>query len=130
MPPKKPAPREDLGTLTRPAVKERPATKRKTARPPLYEVVIHNDDYTWQEFVVLVLMRFFNHDHETARQIMLHVHTKGVGVAGVYPYDVAETKVQLTTDLARKNEFPLLVTMRREGGGAEGHGEGGDRGSP
>jgi ATP-dependent Clp protease adaptor protein ClpS len=94
----------DLETLERP----------KVTRPPLYEVLLHNDDYTTQEFVVYVLERLFHHDATTARQIMLHVHTKGVGVAGVFTYDLAETKVHLTTELARAHEMPLKATLRRQ----------------
>ena len=75
--------RGELGTLEKP----------KVTRPPLYEVLLHNDDYTTQEFVVYVLQKFFHHDAEAAHMIMLHVHTKGIGVAGVFPRDLAETKV-------------------------------------
>ena len=101
--------RGELGTLEKP----------KVTRPPLYEVLLHNDDYTTQEFVVYVLQKFFHHDAETAHMIMLHVHTKGIGVAGVFTYDVAETKVHLVTEFARQNEMPLKVTMRRQPGGEE-----------
>jgi ATP-dependent Clp protease adaptor protein ClpS len=88
--------------------------KQKVARPPLYEVLLHNDDYTTQEFVVYVLERFFHHDSETARQIMLHVHTKGIGVAGVFPRDLAETKVHLVTEFAREHEMPLRCSLRKQ----------------
>lgn len=88
--------------------------KPKVTRPPLYEVLLHNDDYTTQEFVVYVLQRFFHHDVDTARQIMLHVHTKGIGVAGVFPFDVAETKVHLVTEMAREHEMPLRCSLRRQ----------------
>ncbi len=89
-----------------------PKTKaeRKTARPVLYRVLLHNDDYTTQEFVDWVLMSVFNHDPETAHRIMLNVHMHGVGVAGIYPYEIAETKAQRTMTLAREAEYPLLVT--------------------
>jgi ATP-dependent Clp protease adaptor protein ClpS len=97
--------RGDLGTLEKP----------KVARPPLYEVLLHNDDYTTQEFVVYVLERFFHHDAETARQIMIHVHTKGIGVAGVFSLDIAETKVHLVTEFARENDMPLRVSLRKQG---------------
>src|SRR5262245_19784297 len=93
-----------LATLDRP----------KVERPRLYEVLLHNDDYTTQEFVVYVLMKFFHHDQETATQIMLHVHTKGVGVAGVYTYDVAETKAQQVQKFAREHEMPLQCSVRRQ----------------
>jgi ATP-dependent Clp protease adaptor protein ClpS len=79
-------------------------------------VLLHNDDYTTQEFVVYVLMKFFHHDAEQARQIMLHVHTKGIGVAGVYTYDVAETKASQTVRFAREHEMPLQCSIRRREG--------------
>ena len=88
--------------------------KPKVAQPPLYDVLLHNDDYTTQEFVVYVLERFFHHDAETARQIMLHVHTKGIGVAGVFPRDLAETKVHLVTEFSREHEMPLRCSMRKQ----------------
>jgi ATP-dependent Clp protease adaptor protein ClpS len=96
--------RGELGTLEKP----------KVTRPPLYEVLLHNDDYTTQEFVVYVLQKFFHHDAEAARMIMLHVHTKGVGVAGVFPRDLAETKVHLVTEFAREHEMPLRCSMRKQ----------------
>jgi ATP-dependent Clp protease adaptor protein ClpS len=88
--------------------------KPKVTRPPLYEVLLHNDDYTTQEFVVYVLQKFFRHDAESARTIMLHVHTKGVGVAGVFPRDLAETKVHLVTEFSREHEMPLRCSMRKQ----------------
>jgi ATP-dependent Clp protease adaptor protein ClpS len=96
--------RGDLETLEKP----------KVARPPLYEVLLHNDDYTTQEFVVYVLQRYFHHDTEAARQIMLHVHTKGLGVAGVFTRELAETKVHLVTEFAREHEMPLKCSMRKQ----------------
>ena len=101
-------------TLTRPTESPETVTKKKLERPPLYDVLLHNDDYTTQEFVVYVLMKYFQHDGATARQIMLHVHTRGIGVAGVYPFEVAETKVATVVDLARGNGFPLRATMEPE----------------
>jgi len=86
-------------------------TERKTKRPPRYRVLFHNDDYTTQEFVTEVLVSVFNHDPETAHRIMLHVHMHGVGVAGIYPWEIAETKAQKATSLAREAGFPLLVTV-------------------
>jgi ATP-dependent Clp protease adaptor protein ClpS len=83
-------------------------------RPRLYEVVLHNDDYTTQVFVVYVLMKFFNHDPATANEIMLHVHTKGIGVAGVFPRDIAETKANQVVSFARKHEMPLQCSVRRQ----------------
>ncbi len=88
--------------------------KTSVAQPPLYEVLLHNDDYTTQEFVVYVLERFFHHDPDTARQIMLHVHTKGIGVAGLFPRDVAETKVHMVTEFAKEHEMPLRCSLRKE----------------
>jgi ATP-dependent Clp protease adaptor protein ClpS len=104
--------RGQLETLEKP--KQESKSDSKIARPPLYEVLLHNDDYTTQEFVVYVLERFFHHDATTARQIMLHVHTRGIGVAGVFPYDLAETKVRLVTELARSHEMPLKCTLRKQ----------------
>jgi ATP-dependent Clp protease adaptor protein ClpS len=83
----------------------------KVEQPPLYKVLLHNDDYTTMEFVVWVLANVFNMDEETAIQVMLNVHLRGVGVAGVYTYEVAEMKVERATTLARESEFPLLCTM-------------------
>jgi ATP-dependent Clp protease adaptor protein ClpS len=83
-------------------------------RPRLYEVVLHNDDYTTQEFVVYVLMKIFQHDAATAQQIMLNVHTKGMGVAGVYPRDIAETKAAQVVRYARDNEMPLRCSVQRQ----------------
>jgi len=93
-----------------------PRTKREkeTKRPPLYKVLLHNDDYTTQEFVDFILISVFNHDPETAHRIMLHVHMHGVGLAGIYPFEIAETKAQKTMALAREAEFPLLVTVEPE----------------
>jgi ATP-dependent Clp protease adaptor protein ClpS len=88
--------------------------KPRTDRPHLYQVLLHNDDYTTQEFVVYVLIKFFHHDPVEARHIMLHVHTKGIGIAGVFPHDVAETKAHQVTQFARQNEMPLKCTVRRE----------------
>lgn len=92
------------------------ATKEraKIERPRLWEVVLHNDDYTTQEFVVFVLMKFFAHKAEDAQRIMLHVHTKGSGIAGVYTHDVAETKASQVIQAARENEMPLQCSVRRQ----------------
>ena len=86
----------------------------KLKKPPLYRVVLLNDDYTPMEFVVYVLERFFNIDHGRAVDIMLTVHTKGVAVVGVYPFEVAETKVTQVMDCARANQHPLQCTMEKE----------------
>ena len=96
----------DTGTITR--------TKPKTQRPNLYRVLLLNDDYTPMEFVVLVLQDVFNKTREDAMQIMLHVHNKGVGECGVYPYEVAETKVTRVMDTARKNQHPLQCVMEKQ----------------
>ena len=88
--------------------------KVKLEQPHLYEVVLHNDDYTTQVFVVYVLMKFFHHDAFTANEIMLHVHTKGSGVAGVYPRDIAESKASQVVTFARKHEMPLECSVRRQ----------------
>ena len=87
--------------------------EEKVEEPPLFKVLLHNDDYTTMEFVVYVLQSIFNMPEDQAVQIMLNVHVKGIGIAGVYTYEVAEMKVSKTTDLARENEFPLLVTMEK-----------------
>ncbi len=89
-------------------------TDKQTRRPPLYKVLLHNDDFTTQEFVDWVLMNVFSHDPESAHRIMLHVHMHGVGVAGIYPYEIAETKAQKTMELAREAEYPLLATLEPE----------------
>ena len=88
--------------------------KPKTKRPSLYKVLMLNDDYTPMEFVVYVLERFFNMDHARAVDIMLTVHTRGVAVVGVYPFEVAETKVTQVMDCARANQHPLQCTMEKE----------------
>ncbi len=88
--------------------------KVKPKKPPLYKVLLLNDDYTPMEFVVLLLMRFFSMTQEQAEQIMLHVHTKGVGVCGVYPREIAETKVRLVLDFANENQHPLQCTLEKE----------------
>jgi len=89
-------------------------TDKKVQQPPMYRVLLHNDDYTTREFVVWVLQTVFNRAEVEAVQIMLHVHHNGVGVAGVYPFDVAEAKVRKTSELAEQNEYPLLTTMEPE----------------
>jgi ATP-dependent Clp protease adaptor protein ClpS len=86
--------------------------------PRLWRVLLHNDDYTTQEFVVFVLETVFQKDPAEARTIMLHVHHAGIGVAGLYTRDVAETKQKATERLAEQQEFPLLVTVEPEPEGA------------
>jgi ATP-dependent Clp protease adaptor protein ClpS len=89
-------------------------TRPKTKRPSLYKVLLLNDDYTPMEFVVYVLERFFNKQREEATRIMLHVHQKGVGICGVYTYEVAETKVTQVMNFARQHQHPLQCTMEKE----------------
>ena len=89
-------------------------SSKKTAKPPLFKVLLHNDDYTTMEFVVEVLREVFHHDAQSATRIMLHIHQRGVGVAGTYPMDVAETKAEKVMSLARAAEFPLLCTVEPE----------------
>jgi len=86
-------------------------TRPKTKKPPLYKVMLINDDYTPMEFVVHVLENFFKLDAETAVRVMLHVHTRGKGVCGVFTRDIAETKVAQVNDYARANQHPLLCAM-------------------
>ena len=89
-------------------------TEKKLKRPSLYKVLLHNDDYTTKEFVVHILESVFNKDSSEAVQIMLHVHRNGIGVAGVYTYEVAETKVKTVESLARQYEYPLKCSIEEE----------------
>ncbi len=102
-----PGPPEEEGDL---AVEQ----VRKIERPKRWKVVFHNDDYTTREFVIEVLMRYFDKDESEATYIMLSVHYKGSGIAGLYPKDVAETKVDQVTKHARKSGYPLKVTAEPE----------------
>jgi len=86
-------------------------TKPRLKRPPLYKVVLLNDDYTPMEFVVEILQTFFRMDRTQATQIMLHVHTRGKGVCGVFTYEIAETKAAQVNDYSRKHQHPLLCTL-------------------
>lgn len=88
-------------------------SKPELARPPLYSVMVLNDDYTPMDFVVEVLMRFFSMNLEKATQVMLHVHTRGRGVCGVFTREIAESKVALVNEYARTNQHPLLCTMEK-----------------
>ena len=103
---------------TRPDIAEETVTdsrsEQKLERPRLWRVLLHNDDYTTQEFVVWVLESIFFKPRDEAFAIMLSVHRSGMGVAGVYTHDVAETKLKATRQLAEDHEFPLLVTMEPE----------------
>ena len=89
-------------------------TRAKTKRPSLYKVLILNDDYTPMEFVVHILERFFNKARDEAVQIMLHVHRHGVGICGVFTYEVAETKVAQVIEFSRRHQHPLQCTMEKE----------------
>ena len=97
---------KDTGVL----LQERPKTKR----PQLYKVIMLNDDYTPMEFVVYVLERFFGKDESAATQIMLQIHQTGLGVCGVYTFEVAETKLTQTMDLAQKNDHPLQLRLEKD----------------
>ena len=90
------------------------AVNPKTKIPPLYRVLMMNDDYTPMEFVIEVLEKFFQKNREEATQIMLHVHQRGVGVCGIYAYDLAETKAMQVMNYARKYEHPLQVQLEKE----------------
>jgi ATP-dependent Clp protease adaptor protein ClpS len=85
--------------------------KPKLKKPPLYKVVLINDDFTPMDFVIEVLTQFFAMPEEKATQVMLHVHTRGIGVCGVFSKDVAETKVQIVNDYSREHQHPLLCSM-------------------
>ena len=89
-------------------------TRPKTARPPLYKVMILNDDYTPMEFVVHVLERFFGLNHAQSFELMLTVHKKGLAVVGVFSHEIAETKVTQVMDFARRHQHPLQCTMEKE----------------
>ncbi|SFO06127.1 ATP-dependent Clp protease adaptor protein ClpS [Roseovarius lutimaris] len=89
-------------------------TRPKTKRPPLYKVMLLNDDYTPMEFVVAVLERFFGMTHAEAFEIMLTVHKKGLAVVGVFSHEIAETKVAQVMDFARRHQHPLQCTMEKE----------------
>jgi ATP-dependent Clp protease adaptor protein ClpS len=89
-------------------------TKPQTRKPNMYRVLLLNDDYTTQEFVIIVLRKYFNKSVEEATRIMLHVHNHGVGECGVYTYEVAETKVTQVMDFARKHQHPLQCIMEKK----------------
>ncbi len=100
--------RDDYGPVTS------IVTKPKVKKPSMYKVLLLNDDYTPMEFVVTVLQKFFRKTHEEATSIMLHVHQRGVGVCGVFPYDVAESKATQVIDFARQHQHPLQCTLENE----------------
>lgn len=97
-----------------PATSVATKTKPKVKKPALYKVLLLNDDYTPMEFVIMLLESVFRKSQEEATRIMLHVHQRGVGICGVFTYDVAETKVNQVMDIAQRHEHPLQATMERE----------------
>ena len=102
-------PNDEEGVIT----KEPPKSKKrkKPQKPGKFAVILHNDDYTPMEFVVYVLQEVFNHPFERAEQIMLSVHKEGMGVAGIYRLEIAETKAYETAELAKENQYPLKITI-------------------
>ena len=88
-------------------------TRTKSKKPSMFKVLMLNDDYTPMEFVVMTLKRFFSMDLEQATRVMLHVHQKGVGICGVFPYEIAETKVNQVMDFAKQNQHPLQCTLEK-----------------
>ncbi|MGH9802788.1 MAG: ATP-dependent Clp protease adaptor ClpS [Blastocatellia bacterium] len=88
--------------------------KQKLQKPPLYKVILHNDNYTTMEFVVFVLVDVFHHSENEAIHVMLQVHNQGLGVAGVFTFEIAETKVAKVAMLAQESEYPLLCTLEKE----------------
>jgi ATP-dependent Clp protease adaptor protein ClpS len=104
---------DDGGNGRDPSVGLATRTRTRTKQPTPYRVLMLNDDYTPMEFVVLCLQRFFRMDMEEATRVMLHVHQRGVGVCGVFSYEVAETKVSQVIDFARQNQHPLQCTLEK-----------------
>ncbi|NLZ17518.1 MAG: ATP-dependent Clp protease adapter ClpS [Desulfobulbaceae bacterium] len=98
------SPLGETGTISRQELQE----------PPLYRVLLHNDDYTTMEFVIMILERVFDKNNEEATRIMLNVHHEGVGLAGLYTREIAETKVVTVHRLAKKNQFPLRCSLERD----------------
>lgn len=97
--------KDELGIATK--------TRARPKKPSQFKVLMLNDDYTPMEFVVMCLKRFFQMDLEQATRVMLHVHQKGVGVCGIFPYEIAETKVNQVMDFARQNQHPLQCTLEK-----------------
>ena len=97
-----------------PGVITQTRTKERVQPPSLFKVLLHNDDYTTMEFVVWILQTVFHHDETTASRIMLHVHKNGVGVAGIYPHEIAETRAARVEALARQHEYPLRCSVEHE----------------
>ena len=104
----------ERGTGGRPTTGVVVKTRPKTKKPSMYKVIMLNDDYTPMEFVVHIIERFFAKSREEATQIMLHVHQRGVGICGVYTYEVAETKVTQVMDFARQHQHPLQCTLGKD----------------
>lgn len=102
---------KDPQYLDGPVVQE---AKPKLRKPPFFKVILLNDDYTPMEFVVIILERFFHKNREEATRIMLHVHQKGIGVCGVFTWEVAETKVRQVLDFAKEHKHPLQCTLEPE----------------
>jgi len=105
---------EDDGGRSRDDIVTERRTGTKLQRPPLYKVILLNDDYTPMEFVVDLLKAVFHKPHAEATRIMLHVHQNGMGIAGIYPFEIAETKVRTVEELARENQYPLKCVMEKE----------------
>ncbi len=105
---------EDDGGRSRDDIVTERRTGTKLKRPPLYKVILLNDDYTPMEFVVDLLKAVFHKPHAEATRIMLHVHQNGMGIAGIYPFEIAETKVRTVEELARENQYPLKCVMEKE----------------
>ena len=114
-------PKRDDGGIDVQEPEAKPKPKEKLQKPKRYRVLLHNDDYTPMFFVVQILLHVFNKSESDAQAIMLHAHTKGYAVAGVYTFEVAETKVEETMKYAAESQVPLLCTMEPEDeGGADG----------
>ena len=107
----------DNGDVNNPSTGIAVKSRNKTKKPAMYKVLLLNDDYTPMEFVVHVLERYFNKRNEEATQIMLHVHQKGVGVCGVFTFEVAETKVSQVMDFAKQHQHPLQCTIEKDDSG-------------
>lgn len=88
--------------------------REELQEPPLYKVLLHNDDYTTMDFVVMILQTVFHKDTDEAMRIMLNVHHQGVGIAGVYTREIGETKIAIVHSVARKNEFPLRCSLEKD----------------
>lgn len=104
----------DQGNQDGTVVERRTKERVKTRKPPLYKCILLNDDYTPMEFVVEILKSVFHRSQADATRIMLHVHQNGMGIAGVFPYEVAETKIRTVEELAKENQFPLKCVMEKE----------------